>query len=142
MVRILVFIVCSLLAAPGRPPAAEAADWAAVGAVFAERCVNCHRSEGAARGLRLDSYAAAIAGGERGAVLIAGDPDGSELLRRLRGQSRPRMPFLSYPLPPETIDLIARWVAAGMPETMDGAAPPDPPEALVFGPVDPGPQRR
>jgi mono/diheme cytochrome c family protein len=97
--------------------AEEVADWRAVGALFVARCVNCHAAHGAARGLRLDSYEAALAGGERGPVLIAGDAEGSELVRRLRGESVPRMPFLSRALPPEEIDLVVRWVEAGLPRS-------------------------
>jgi mono/diheme cytochrome c family protein len=95
--------------------AEEAPDWAAISALFVERCVMCHAEHGAALGLRLDSYEAALAGGERGPVLIAGDAGGSELVRRLRGESTPRMPFLSYPLAPEQIELVVRWVEAGLP---------------------------
>ena len=106
-----------LFAFPGAAAAEEAApDWAAIGALFRERCVMCHSHEAAARGLRLDSHAGAIAGSETGPVLIPGSPSSSELIRRLNGASRPRMPFLSYPLTSQEIDLIGRWIAAGMPE--------------------------
>jgi hypothetical protein len=71
---------------------------------------------GASKGLRLDEYQPALAGSDRGAVLIPGDVGGSELIRRLRGESKPRMPFLSRPLPDIEIDLIERWIAAGLPE--------------------------
>ncbi len=94
---------------------ADPPGWADVAEIFAERCVMCHSEKGAGRGLRLDSYEAVILGGERGAVLVPGDSDASELIRRLRGQSTPRMPFLSRALPPEQIELIERWVDAGLP---------------------------
>jgi len=101
----------------GAASAEEAApDWEPIGALFRERCVMCHSREAAARGLRLDSYAGAIAGGESGPVLIPGDPPSSELIRRLNGASRPRMPFLSYPLTASEIELVERWIAAGLPE--------------------------
>lgn len=95
-------------------------DWADVGAIFEKRCINCHSRLGAAKGLRLDSYALAMAGSEDGAVLVAGDVTGSELVRRLRGESVPRMPFLSTPLPEEEIDVILRWIVAGLPEAGGG----------------------
>ena len=119
MSRIPFLVLAALLGAPG--PAAVAGDagppdWADVGPIFAERCVNCHSAVGAGLGLRLDSYAAALAGSEKGAVRVPGAAARSELIRRLRGESRPRMPFLSYPLEPEQIDLIARWIDAGLPE--------------------------
>jgi hypothetical protein len=76
----------------------------------------CHsRLAGASKGLRLDDYDAVLAGSERGAVLIPGNVADSELVRRLRGESTPRMPFLSRPLPDEEIALIESWVIAGMP---------------------------
>jgi uncharacterized membrane protein len=105
----------------------EIPDWAAVSAIFAKRCVMCHSEQGAMRGLRLDTYAAAIAGSTNGKVLMPGDTAASELIRRLRGESTPRMPFLSTPLPPEEIDLITRWVEAGLPETdnLSAIANPD-----------------
>ena len=106
--------------------AGETPDWAAVSAIFVKRCVMCHSEQGAARGLRLDSYEAAVAGSTKGAVLVAGNSAGSELIRRLRGESMPRMPFLSSPLPPEQIDLIMRWVEAGLPETDSHSAMPIP----------------
>jgi hypothetical protein len=105
--------------------AAEAPDWVEVSAIFVERCVMCHSAHGASLDLRLDSYEAVVTGSIRGAVLVPGDPAGSELLRRLRGESLPRMPFLSYPLPPEQIDLITRWVEAGLPEFSRGVTPED-----------------
>jgi hypothetical protein len=77
----------------------------------------CHSAvAGASKGLRLDDYAAALEGSERGVVLIPGDAAGSELIRRLRGQSVPRMPFLSRPLPEDQIALIESWIEAGLPE--------------------------
>jgi len=91
--------------------------WAEVSAVFAERCVMCHSAiAGASRGLRLDDYDAALIGSERGLVLIPGKAAESELIRRLRGQSVPRVPFLSRPLPEEEIALIEGWIAAGLPK--------------------------
>jgi mono/diheme cytochrome c family protein len=95
----------------------SAIGWTEVSAIFTERCVMCHSSvAGASKGLQLDNYSAALIGSERGAVLVPGDVDGSELVRRLRGESKPRMPFLSRPLPDNQIDLIESWVAAGLPE--------------------------
>ena len=118
MTRSLAYLVFSLFAVAS-PVAADEnndpPDWADVNAIFAERCVMCHAEQGAGLGLRLDSYSAAVAGSTKGPVLLSGDADRSELIRRLRGQSKPRMPFLSYPLPDDQINLIVRWVDAGLP---------------------------
>jgi hypothetical protein len=85
-----------------------------VSPIFAKRCINCHSEHRAAKGLRLDSYEAAIAGSTNGPVLVPGDAAGSELVQRLRGESVPRMPFLSNSLPQNEIDIIIRWVEAGL----------------------------
>jgi hypothetical protein len=106
---------------PGASAGEAVPDWAEISPIFRERCIMCHSAAAAERGLRLDSYDGAIAGSENGPVLVPGDPGSSELVRRLNGSSKPRMPFLSYPLTPEVIGLIERWIAAGLPET---AAPP------------------
>lgn len=97
-------------------------DWTQIGAIFNDRCIMCHSAAAAERGLRLDSYEGVIAGSENGPVIIPGDPQSSELVRRLNGSSSPRMPFLSRPLADETIALIERWIASGTPEV----APPTP----------------
>ena len=90
--------------------------WEDVFAIFSERCVMCHSEvAGASKGLRLDSYEATITGSEKGPVLVPGNPEGSELIKRLRGDSLPRMPFLSRPLPEEQLHLIETWIRAGVP---------------------------
>lgn len=119
MKRMFVLLLCPLLAlstqaaggGDGDPP-----DWSDVRGIFVERCVMCHSAQGAALGLRLDAYEAALAGSTNGAVLVRGDAERSELIRRLRGESLPRMPFLSYPLPQDQIELIMHWIDAGLPE--------------------------
>ena len=118
-------LVCALLIWPLMSLAAHAGDdqseapppdWSTVGVIFSEHCTMCHGPQGAARGLRLDNYADAVAGGDNGPVLLGGNAKSSELIRRLQGISTPRMPFLSYPLSDETIELIARWIDAGLPD--------------------------
>jgi hypothetical protein len=89
----------------------------------------CHAGEHAAVELHLDSYEGAIAGGKNGPVLIPGDASTSELIRRVRGESRPRMPFLGYALDADEIALLEYWIEAGLPEGETAAAarsPPDP----------------
>lgn len=115
--RLLAALLCVAFA-DGASAGESVPDWAQIGAIFRERCIMCHSEAAAERGLRLDSYAGAVSGSVYGPVLIPGDPSSSELLERLNGSSRPRMPFLSRPLTPEAIDLIERWIAAGVPESV------------------------
>jgi len=115
----LVGLVLQAMALPASSEGDGPPDWDDASVVFVRRCNMCHSEFGASRGLRLDSYAAALAGSQRGAVLVPGDPDASELMLRLRGEILPRMPFLGPPLPQDEIDVIERWIAAGLPESYD-----------------------
>lgn len=110
VIIIIVLDICSMVS-----PAFGEPGWSDVEALFATRCTMCHSGEHAARGLRLDSREGVLAGGERGRVLVPGDPSASEVVRRVRGESTPRMPFLSRPLAAEEIALIERWIGAGAP---------------------------
>ena len=83
--------------------------------VLSQRCVMCHAGDAAPLGLRLDSLAAILRGSSRGVVVKAGDPEGSELIRRLRGISLPRMPMTGPPyLSDSEIAMFEAWVIAGM----------------------------
>lgn len=90
--------------------------WPAIAALLVERCVMCHSGEDAAVELHLDSYEGTIAGSKNGPVLVPGDAASSELMRRVRGESQPRMPFLGYPLDADEIALLEYWIEAGLPE--------------------------
>lgn len=72
--------------------------WQEVGALFRERCTGCHSDVSAPLGLELDTFQNALEGSMNGPVLVPGDPAGSELIRRLKGESLPRMPLTGPPL--------------------------------------------
>jgi len=85
--------------------------------IFTARCIRCHRGETPPRGLRLDSYAGILAGGTYRAVVLPGNPQESELLRRIKGETLPRMPFDGPPfLDAAQIRQIEAWIAAGAPD--------------------------
>ena len=85
--------------------------------VLSQRCVMCHAGDAAPLGLQLDSLARILRGSSRGVVVKAGDPEGSELIRRLRGISLPRMPMTGPPyLSDSEIAMFEAWVTAGMPQ--------------------------
>ena len=95
-----------------------------------QRCGNCHGPNVRKGGLRLDARAAFFKGGDSGPVIVAGDPDSSELLRRLRSTDPDQqMPPEGPRLPSEEIQLLERWIADGAnwPESAyDRAASHDP----------------
>jgi hypothetical protein len=67
----------------------------------------------APEGYRLTSYAAVLSSDDRVRV-VPGNPAASELVRRIRGQARPRMPMDGPPyLSAEETDLIVAWIKQG-----------------------------
>ncbi len=106
--------------------------------ILASRCVLCHQGAGAPLGLRLDTLEALLAGSSNGPVAKPGAPGDSELMRRLRGTSQPRMPMTGPPyLPDEEIALFERWIAQGMPHDGSGA-----PSTAPMAPARPQPGER
>lgn len=102
-------------------------DYRHVEAILLRRCATCHSASGlmgpAPEGYLLSSYAATLASGERARV-VPGNPAASELVRRIRGQARPRMPYDGPPyLTDAEIDLIVAWIEQG---ARDAAGQPAP----------------
>lgn len=101
----------------------RASQWTDVATIFKSHCTICHTGADAPKGLRLDSYAGTLAGSSNGPVLKSGDPEGSELVRRIRGLSEPRMPMTGPPFLSESeMNRIEDWVRAGMPGGADSAS--------------------
>lgn len=127
-------------------PAAEVT-YRELAPILATRCTVCHSGVVAPLGLHLDSLDGLLGGGENGSVVKAGDPAGSELIRRLKGLRTPRMPMTGPPfLSDQEIALFERWVAAGMPKGEGGSiaeapvgspAPPAPGGAVTYAQVAP-----
>jgi mono/diheme cytochrome c family protein len=78
--------------------------------IFNDSCVGCHGKSG---GLTLTDYNSLMAGGAKGPVIVANNPDASELYKRITGQSQPSMPRGGAPLSQDKIDLIAKWIKEG-----------------------------
>lgn len=120
--------------APQRPRSGEEVTYLHVAPIFATRCAKCHTDNGqmgpAPEGLRLTSYASTLAFTERARV-VPGQPQASELLRRIRGQARPRMPLDGPPyLDADDTRLIEDWIAQGAPNA-EGVPSPVPAGAAV-----------
>jgi mono/diheme cytochrome c family protein len=108
-----------LLAALALAVAGEAqaqASYKEVSAILGAHCVVCHQGEAAPLALRLDSHAALMRGSSRGPVVRPGDARASEIARRVRGESQPRMPLTGPPwLSDAQIATLEQWIAAGAP---------------------------
>jgi uncharacterized membrane protein len=101
--------------------------------VFAGHCYNCHgRSKQRSR-LRLDSYEAVMRGGKHGAVVKAGNYQGSELFHRvtLPVSDDKAMPAEGKkPLSADEIKILQVWIAAGASPTLAADAIKDAPASV------------
>jgi uncharacterized membrane protein len=106
-----------LLAQQAAQPATGAPTFSQVSAILTDSCTLCHAPPSPAGGLRLDGYAGLMKGGKSGPAVVPGDPEKSEIIRRLRGLSEPRMPISGPPwLADDKIALIEQWIKAGAKE--------------------------
>jgi mono/diheme cytochrome c family protein len=79
--------------------------------VLTARCVACHGALKQEGGLRLDTAALAIKGGESGAAIQPGDAAASRLLKRVTAKEESeRMPPEGEPLKPEQIEALRNWI--------------------------------
>lgn len=101
--------------------------------VLQDRCISCHgalRQEG---GLRLDTAAAAIKGGDSGAAIQPGKAAESAMLDRIAAKDLSvRMPPEGEPLKPEEISAIRLWIEQGANAPADEVPESDPREHWAF----------
>ena len=82
------------------------------------RCQRCHGAEKQEAGLRLDSRASIIKGGDSGPAIVPHKPDQSLLIDAIRYGDTRQMPP-KQKLPPEEIVLLEEWVRQGGPWPMN-----------------------
>jgi mono/diheme cytochrome c family protein len=103
--------------------------------ILARHCVGCHGAEKPRAGLRLDTAAGAIAGGDAGPVVVPHEPGESELILAVLGEgSGERMPLKRPPLSEEQVGILRSWIAAGAPFPADEAPSPPPGMHWAFVP--------
>jgi mono/diheme cytochrome c family protein len=82
--------------------------------ILKETCVECHGPDKVKARLRMDSIEALQKGGKSGALLKAGDPENSLIMRRVLGlDGDDQMPLDKDPLTDKQVDTLRRWIAAG-----------------------------
>ena len=93
--------------------------------ILVRACLKCHGPQKPKGGLRLDSRAGAIAGGDSGNPAIKpGDIAASALLSRIESNDPGlRMPLRGDTLKPSETDLLRRWVAEGAPWPESNTSP-------------------
>ena len=123
IIVLLCLAICSGSAAAqtGKPDSAGIAFFESkIRPVLVENCYRCHSAEALKNkklkaGLRLDSQAALLKGGESGPALVPGDPAKSLLLRALRHDGGLEMPP-GKKLDAAVIADFENWIRAGAPD--------------------------
>lgn len=107
---------------PRRPPVTNLAEadpyLDLVGPMLRQRCASCHNSDQRQAELDVTSYEAVMRGGETGSVVVEGNPEFSELLRRitLPPDDEAFMPAEGKtPLTDEQVRIIEWWIDVGAP---------------------------
>jgi mono/diheme cytochrome c family protein len=83
--------------------------------VLAENCFECHGDKKQKRGLRLDSLAGMLEGGDTGPAIVPGHPEKSLLVKAINHDGEVKMPSKTKKLPREQIDSLAQWIKMGAP---------------------------
>jgi len=119
LLAVVVGLAASLPAARAADPTSEAIAHFEkdVRPLFVEMCQRCHGAKKAEAGLRVDSRAALLKGGENGPAVVPGKADKGTLLAALSHTGVVKMPE-SGKLPDARIASVKKWV-------IDGAAWPE-----------------
>src|SRR5688500_16748959 len=120
-VRVKVLVLASLAAAAsgasaqGVEPKPEPEFARDVLPILTARCVDCHGPDKQENGLRLDSGAAILRGGDGGPAVVAGKAAESLLLHAVLGSSDSvsQMPLKKEPLGELEVAVLRRWIDAG-----------------------------
>ncbi len=95
------------------PAPATAGGYADVQALLTAKCVGCHGENGK-EGIDLRTYESVMKGGEHGAIVTAGDPAASLIVKAVRGaEGVDKMPKMGAPLTEDEIGKIEAWIKAG-----------------------------
>jgi cytochrome c len=82
--------------------------------IVTQRCSRCHSEEKQKGGLLATTYAGILAGSSGGAVLVAGEPEQSNLYLSITHQREPNMPPGGEKIPQNEIDTIRKWIEGGL----------------------------
>ncbi|QMU28579.1 PSD1 and planctomycete cytochrome C domain-containing protein [Adhaeribacter radiodurans] len=111
------FTLVSLQEGGKLDPAKEVELSVQVRAIFAHSCYKCHSSDKIKGELRLDQRDLVFKGGKSGPIIIPGQPEKSEIIRRitLPRNHKESMPGKGKALSTEDIALITYWIKKGAP---------------------------
>lgn len=81
--------------------------------ILVNACAECHGAEKQKGGLRLDTVSGIRAGGDSGAVVVAGQAKGSLLLRAVRRQDEDLKMPPDQVLPVDQVAILEAWIRSG-----------------------------
>ena len=113
---VAVLVLASMCGGATRASAADAVDYARdIKPLLTARCVACHGALRQQSGLRLDTAAAMLVGGEQGPAISAGHSDQSLLISAVTGSAGFRMPpdGEGEHLTDDEVLRLRRWIDAG-----------------------------
>ncbi|HEX2475077.1 MAG TPA: PSD1 and planctomycete cytochrome C domain-containing protein [Lacipirellulaceae bacterium] len=127
---------CALLA-PSASSAERVDFLAQIKPILAGRCYACHSGLRQRSGLRLDTAALLIKGGDSGPAVVPGNSQESLLVSMLTGESGVRMPpeEEGTALSSDQIALVKRWIDEGA-MAPDEPAPPDATDHWAYHPPE------
>jgi DNA repair exonuclease SbcCD ATPase subunit len=93
------------------------------------KCFSCHNPDKKKGDLDLTSFTGTMSGGGSGAVVNAGDPDGSKLMASILKKEEPFMPPEGAPMGAKDIEVLHQWIQGGLLETASSVAKKAAPKA-------------
>jgi hypothetical protein len=116
-----------LLAAPALAadkPSPEAVEFfeAKIRPVLTEQCYQCHGPKKQSGGLRLNSQAAVLKGGDTGPALVPGKAADSLIVKAIRHEGDLKMPPKWGKLPANVVADFVKWIDAGAADPRDGSS--------------------
>src|SRR5260370_609732 len=126
------FVTLLLIAVGPASAQSDPTYWQDIRPLFRKHCTACHSAKNlkevdVSGGLALDSYAAALKGTSKRAVLAPGKSADSVLVQYLVTKDfKKRMPLDAPPLSAEKIALVKAWIDSGAKEGMKPEEAPDP----------------
>jgi len=118
------------------PLSARAVDYERdVKPLLRSKCYACHAALRQEGGLRVDTVAALLRGGQSGPAIVPGNAAASELVRRIAAEDESeRMPQEARPLTAGEIEIISAWIDAGAAAPAGEQPEPDPRDHWAFRP--------
>ncbi|MEQ1852653.1 MAG: DUF1549 domain-containing protein, partial [Chthoniobacteraceae bacterium] len=119
-----VLLIC--LVADAGAASRDSAEWfeSKIRPLLVGRCYECHGEKKQKGGLRLDSRAGWQKGGDSGAVIVPGNPEGSLLMKAVRHTDKDLQMPPKRQLAPEEIAALEEWVRLGAPDPREERVTP------------------